>query len=172
MLYYCLVLNTFNSAGLATSCSSFYNLQRKPHNWTSLLTSSVLLTLILGSKWLKASSLSGFWKAYWIFLFIWMSHCLAVFMQSYRYILETNISFYSINTFFFFILFLLLGPQGSVSLKMLVGFLCVCVCRANDWFVASVSSYWLVRGLMTCSNFLNFSHAPLKENCRLKMNYF
>ena len=29
-------------------------------------------------------------------------------------------------------------------------------CRANDWFVASASSYWLVRGLMTCSNFLNF----------------
>ena len=26
-------------------------------------------------------------------------------------------------------------------------------CRANDCFVASASSYWLVRGLMTCSNF-------------------
>ena len=28
--------------------------------------------------------------------------------------------------------------------------------RANDWFAASVSSYWLVRGLMTRSNFLKF----------------
>ena len=70
-----------------------------------------LLTYLVQNGWklLIQLSLSGFWKAYQIFLFIWMFHCLAVFSHY-----TSNQSLYSIFLFFFILFLFIYFDVGVV----------------------------------------------------------